>query len=304
MNNRIPISAWISSLRLRTLPLSISGILVGSFVSLHDGYWDTSIFVLALITTIGYQIVSNLANDLGDSLKGTDNDGRIGPTRAVQSGQISVKQMKRAIQLTILLSALSTALLLYFSKDNLTNNSLIFYSVLALFCLLAALLYTIGKKAYGYYGLGDVMVLIFFGGVSVIGVYPLFGGLPSSHLIFPAITIGLLSTAVLNLNNMRDRQNDERSRKRTMAVILGANFSKLYHFLLITTALACQFIFISSYNQMSLFWASLPPAIILILHLRRVMKITNPLEFDGELKVVALYTFALSLFTSIVFAII
>ena len=303
MNKQTPISAWISALRLRTLPLSVSGILIGSFVSLYNGFWNSGIFILALTTTISYQIVSNLANDLGDTLKGTDNQDRIGPTRAVQSGQISIAQMKRAIQLTVAICILSTAGLLYASKDNLTSNSVIFYSVLALLCVLAALLYTIGKKAYGYYGLGDLMVFIFFGGVSVLGVYPLYGGQLNVHLIYPAITIGLLSTAVLNLNNMRDRQNDERSNKRTMAVIIGPTVSKFYHFLLISVALVCQILFLMKYNSSALFIASLPAALVLLFHVQKIMKITNPKDFDSELKVVALSTFALSLVTSIVFVI-
>ena len=303
MSKQTPIGAWISALRLRTLPLSVSGILIGSFVSLYDGFWNVGIVILALMTTISYQIVSNLANDLGDTLKGTDNQDRIGPTRAVQSGQISIAQMKRAIQLTVALCILFTAGLLYAAKDNLTTNSIIFYSILALFCVLAALLYTIGKKAYGYYGLGDLMVFIFFGGVSVLGVYPLYGGQLNVHLIYPAITIGLLSTAVLNLNNMRDRQNDERSNKRTMVVILGPTASKFYHFLLISAALVCQLLFLSNYNSTALYIASLPASLVLLLHVQKVMKITNPKEFDGELKVVALSTFALSLVTSIVLVI-
>jgi 1,4-dihydroxy-2-naphthoate octaprenyltransferase len=303
MSKQTRIGAWISALRLRTLPLSVSGIIIGSFVSLYDGFWNVGIVILALMTTISYQIVSNLANDLGDTLKGTDNQDRIGPTRAVQSGQISIAQMKRAIQLTVALCILFTAGLLYAAKDNLTTNSIIFYSILALFCVLAALLYTIGKKAYGYYGLGDLMVFIFFGGVSVLGVYPLYGGQLNVHLIYPAITIGLLSTAVLNLNNMRDRQTDERSNKRTMVVILGPTISKFYHFLLISAALVCQILFLLKYNSNALYIACLPASLVLLLHVQKVMKITNPKEFDGELKVVAFSTFALSLVTSIVLVI-
>lgn len=304
MNKSTQIKAWISALRLRTLPLSVSGILFGSFVSMYDGFWKLETFLLALTTTVAYQIVSNLANDLGDTLKGTDNDGRIGPTRAVQSGLISQQQMKRAIVVTIGISVLSTVGLLFSSSEHLGLNSLIFYSILAVSCIIAALLYTIGKKAYGYYGLGDLMVFLFFGVVSVIGVYPLYGGSVNFNLIYPAITVGLLSTAVLNLNNMRDRQNDERSNKRTIAVILGPTISKFYHFLLIILALITHILFLLNYDSTALYAACLPAGIILLIHLRKVMMTTNPKDFDGELKIVALSTFALAFLTSIAFIVI
>ena len=304
MNKSTPIKAWISALRLRTLPLSVSGILFGSFVSMFDGFWKLETFLLALTTTVAYQIVSNLANDLGDSLKGTDNDGRIGPTRAVQSGVISQQQMKKAILIAIGISVFATVGLLFSASDYLNLNSIVFYSVLAISCIVAALLYTIGKRAYGYYGLGDLMVFLFFGVVSVIGVYPLYGGSIHFNLIYPAITVGLLSTAVLNLNNMRDRQNDERSNKRTIAVILGPTISKFYHFLLIVLALITHLIFLVKFDSTALYAACLPAGIILLIHLRKVMNTTNPKDFDGELKIVALSTFALSLLTSIAITVI
>ena len=299
MNEQTKFNAWISAFRLRTLPLSVSGIILGSFLARYNGFWDIQVFAFALITTLFFQIVSNLANDLGDSIKGTDNNNRIGPVRSVQSGLISPKEMKNAIIIGVVLALISSTILIYSAIDYLSTRTILFYALLAVICVFAALLYTIGKKAYGYFGFGDLMVFIFFGGVSVIGVYPLFGGNYITLLLYPAITIGLLSTAVLNLNNMRDRLNDKQSAKRTIAVILGPNGSKIYHFCLVFVALICQFIFIDQLNHFPLKICMVPPAIVLGLHVRKVMRTTNPKDFDGQLKIVALSTFALAVLTAI-----
>jgi 1,4-dihydroxy-2-naphthoate polyprenyltransferase len=287
-------SDWISALRLRTLPLSISGILVGSFVAVFQGYWNPVIFSLALTTTLLFQILSNLANDLGDSLKGADNSDRVGPMRAVQSGSISKGAMKNAVILTSLLSFISAGLLIYFGTKNLSPASISVYIGLAIASVLAAITYTIGKKAYGYNGLGDLFVFVFFGLVSVMGVYPLFSDRLSWVLIFPAITIGFLSTSVLNLNNMRDRENDEKVGKRTLVVKLGASNAKKYHFFLIISAFISWSIFlILTKNWLG--FISLIPGIVFIKHLIFVAKNTVPKELDSQLKKVALGTFFISI---------
>lgn len=286
-------SDWIGALRLRTLPLSISGILVGSFVAVFQGYWNPLIFSLALSTTLLFQILSNLANDLGDSLKGADNSERVGPMRAVQSGSISKSAMKNAVILTSLLSFISAGLLIYFGTKNLSSGSIYIYIGLALASVLAAITYTIGKKAYGYNGLGDLFVFIFFGLVSVMGVYPLFSDHLTWILIFPAITIGFLSTSVLNLNNMRDRENDEKVGKRTLVVKLGSANAKKYHFFLIISAFISWSIFlILTKNWLG--FISLIPGILFIKHLVFVSKNTVPKELDSQLKKVALGTFFIS----------
>lgn len=286
-------SDWISALRLRTLPLSISGILVGSFVAVFQGYWNPIIFSLALCTTLLFQILSNLANDLGDSLKGADNSERVGPMRAVQSGSISKATMKNAVILTSLLSFLSAGLLIYFGTQNLSASSVYIYIGLAVASIFAAITYTIGKKAYGYNGLGDLFVFVFFGLVSVIGVYPLFSDSLTWILIFPAITIGFLSTSVLNLNNMRDRENDEKVGKRTLVVKLGASNAKKYHFFLIITAFISWSTFLILTNNW-LGFISLIPGILFVKHLIFVSKNTVPMELDSQLKKVALGTFFIS----------
>ena len=290
--------AWFKALRLRTLPLSLSGIILGSFIAFKNEYWNSSIFILAMITTILFQIVSNLANDLGDSQKGADNDNRVGPIRAVQSGLISLSEMKRAVIFTSFLSIFSALPLIYIGTQNMSANILWFYIILTGLCILAAITYTVGKKAYGYNGFGDVFVFIFFGLVSVLGVYTLYSKSFDWINILPAITIGLLSTAVLNLNNMRDRVNDEKVGKKTLVVQIGGDKAKFYHTFLILGGIISLFIFLFVKGSM-LSFIGLLPCLFFIVHLNKVMKIQNPVDFDPELKKVALSTFALAVLVSI-----
>jgi 1,4-dihydroxy-2-naphthoate octaprenyltransferase len=288
--------AWIKALRLRTLPLSLSGIVLGSGIAKFNGFWDWNIFVFAMIATILFQIVSNLANDLGDSMKGTDNEHRVGPMRSVQSGLISQKEMSIAVAVTSFLSFIAASALIFFGTKGLPFGMLWFYGGLAVSCILAAITYTVGKKAYGYNGLGDIMVFLFFGCVSVMGVYPLFAKSIDLLLILPASCIGLLSAAVLNLNNMRDRVNDAKSNKRTLVVLMGPNLAKLYHVILILGALACQTVYLLETKHVPAL-IGLLPGIVLILHVRKVMRTTDPKNFDPELKKVALSTFGIAVLT-------
>lgn len=281
---------WLHAFRLRTLPLSLSGIIVGSAVALNFKHWNTPIFVFAITTTLLFQILSNLANDLGDSLKGADNSQRVGPMRSVQSGAISIAAMKRAVVITAILSFISAGVLIYLGTQQLSPKWQYFYIGLAIACVVAAISYTVGKRAYGYHGLGDVFVFIFFGLVSVLGVYPLFANGLEVELIFGAVTIGALSTAVLNLNNMRDCINDEAVGKRTLVVILGLKKAKIYHISLLTIAMASWLVFVGLTTQ----WLgilSVLPFIIILKHTRFVMANSEPPKFDPELKKVALSTF-------------
>lgn len=281
-------------MRLRTLPLSVSGIILGSAIAYYQDFWNPKIFSLALLTTILFQVLSNLANDLGDGIKGTDNENRIGPERAIQSGAISQKQMIVAIIICVVLGLTSAALLIYFSAEGMTKQTLWIYIGLAILSTIAAVTYTIGKKAYGYHGLGDLMVLIFFGFVSVLGVYTLFSHIFLLDNILPAICIGLLSTAVLNLNNMRDYHNDVESNKITLVVKMGPNQAKLYHALIILVGLLSMAVFISKMNN-PIYFVSLVPGLYLLYHLRVVMQTADPADFDPELKKVALATFSISI---------
>jgi 1,4-dihydroxy-2-naphthoate polyprenyltransferase len=287
------VKSWIKAFRLRTLPLSLSGIIFGSFIAKLNGFWDATIFVLALITTLFFQVLSNLANDLGDGIKGTDNQDRIGPKRAIQSGEISSKQMKFAVILLSVLSFLSATTLIYFGSENLTKQGVYFYLFLAIACIISAITYTVGKKAYGYNGFGDLFVFIFFGLVSVLGVYTLFAKSVDLLNLFPAISIGLLSTSVLNLNNMRDHQNDENSNKITLVVKMGINIAKKYHFVLISLSFI-SFIIFFLFKGSSFLYFSLIPFIFLFKHSIRVIKIEEEKDFDPELKKVALSTFFIS----------
>lgn len=288
------LKAWINAFRLRTLPLSISGILVGLALANINGDWDDLLFWGAIGTTLLFQITSNLANDLGDTLKGTDTEKRIGPMRSVQSGLISKKIMTSAILLFIVLCCCSSIFLIYHCSKTLTASAILIYGVLALLCIIAAITYTIGKKAYGYHGLGDLMVFIFFGAVSVNGSFGLFGNPINRETILACISIGTWSVGVLNLNNMRDQENDKQSNKNTLAVKFGYDGAKNYHVGLIIIGIISWTILICSLylkERSAVYFISLLPLLFFIKHLLKIKKIVNPKDFDPELKVLALTTF-------------
>jgi 1,4-dihydroxy-2-naphthoate octaprenyltransferase len=286
-------TAWIRAMRLRTLPLSVSGILIGSAMAIQLNLLDGIILSLALTTTILFQILSNLANDLGDTLNGADNENRIGPMRSVQSGIISVREMKSAVILCAALSALSAASLIFYCASKMPFNILLIYAGLAILAIVAAITYTVGKKAYGYHGLGDVFVFIFFGGVSVLGVYGLYTFTISTVGILWAICIGGLSTMVLNLNNMRDVENDAQVGKNTLVVKLGFHKAKAYHaFLFSISLLSGVFAVILGGQYMQLL--SLLPFALITRHLMFVRSVKTPALLDPELKKIALSTFIIS----------
>lgn len=285
--------AWIEAIRPRTLPLSLAGIFMGSGIAFYQGFGDWIIFGLALLTTILFQILSNLANDLGDGMKGTDNNDRIGPMRAIQSGVISQKEMKSAVIGTSVLSAISASILIYIGAQGMSSKIIMFYGILAVLCVFAAITYTVGKRAYGYNGLGDVMVFLFFGLVSVLGVYSLYSKAFDWNNLLPACTIGLLSVAVLNLNNMRDYASDKKANKNTLVVKMGQDFAKFYHVLALLISLICMVVFLAKIENKVLFICLLPTVVIGI-HAQKVMKTTSAKAFDPELKKVALSTFGIA----------
>lgn len=285
--------AWLEAIRLRTLPLSLAGILMGSGIAFFNGFVDWIIFALAIITTILFQILSNLANDLGDGMKGTDNKERIGPMRAIQSGLISQKEMKVAVIFTGILSLIASVFLIYVGTQNMPFETILFYGILAVLCVIAAITYTVGKRAYGYNAMGDVMVFIFFGCVSVLGVYSLYSKQFDWLNLLPATAIGLLSAAVLNLNNMRDYASDKNAGKNTLVVKIGPNFAKMYHVLIVFIALGSHFYYLTFFQQ-PIVYLSLLPTIALLIHTQKVMKTKFAKDFDPELKKVALSTFAIA----------
>ncbi len=282
-------NVWIAAARLRTLPLAFSSIFLGSLMAASEGSFNWTILILALLTTLSYQVLSNYANDLGDGLKGTDAN-RKGEKRAVASGSISIPQMRGAVRIFFIISVLlGTSLSFYAFYPDSIQLSIIF-SVLGLLACLAATNYTMGKRAYGYFGLGDLFVLIFFGFVGVVGSYFLF----TAHLNFltflPAASLGLLAVSVLNLNNLRDREDDQKVSKITLAVIFGDKGAKIYQAALVV--LAFDFAFV--YNMYSggdliknLYLISFVP---LFINLFKAMNTQEPMKMDKLLKPQALAT--------------
>lgn len=281
---------FIKAARLRTLPLSISGIIVGSFLAVPAGFFDWYIFILSILTTIGFQVISNFANDYGDGVKGTDNL-RIGEERMVSSGKISPAQMKSAIVYMTIVTILTAIILIYkaFGSSNIGYSLLFFF--LGITSVIAAVKYTIGGSAYGYSGYGDLFVFIFFGLLSVLGSYFLFTKQVDITILLPAFSIGLLSTAVLNLNNMRDRKNDKKSNKNTIVVRIGSRAAKRYHYVLLLLSFFFAIFFVMlKYTkpvQLTFLLAYIPIGI----HCVFVYKNKDASYLDGELKKVALSTF-------------
>jgi 1,4-dihydroxy-2-naphthoate octaprenyltransferase len=294
---------WIQAARLRTLPLSVSGIIVGSMYALAyptdniltpTEVFNWRIFGYAILTTLGLQVLSNFANDYGDGMKGTDNEDRIGPKRAIQSGVITPQAMKRAIIITASLTLLSAMLLIYFAFRQTNIGYSLFYLVLGNLAIASAIRYTVGNKAYGYRGYGDVFVFVFFGLVSTLGVNFLYSKQLNFDLFLPAIAIGLLSVGVLNLNNMRDEDSDRKANKNTIVVKIGRVKAKQYHYFLIVTAMVLVLVFAIinnfHFDQYLFVLAYIP----LTKHLITVYKNQDPKALDPELKKLALSTFALS----------
>lgn len=285
------LKAWVNAARLRTLPLSVSGIIVGYALASLFGFTNSTIFILALLTTVALQVTSNFANDYGDGVKGTDNDTRIGPKRAYQSGILARKELKRGIIIAIVISlALTIALILSaFSTDSLVYIAVFF--VLGILAVWASIKYTVGESAYGYRGLGDVFVFIFFGLVSVLGCMFLLTNKLYAIAFLPAITVGLLSVAVLNLNNLRDIISDKNSGKNTIVVKMGFLNGKKYHYSILIVSFICALVFtLYSYTSfINFIWiiAYIPIA----KHFTRIVKMKDSLTMDPELKIVALSSF-------------
>ncbi|HRH68092.1 MAG TPA: 1,4-dihydroxy-2-naphthoate polyprenyltransferase [Flavobacteriales bacterium] len=293
---------WIQAFRLRTLPLAVSSIIVGSasaaYLQKLSSYlvFRPVVLVLALLTAILLQVLSNLANDLGDHQHGADNVARVGPKRSVQSGTITPGQMKKAMLICGLLAFLAGCALIVVALG-LTVKSLLFL-LLGLSAIAAAVKYTFGKDPYGYAGFGDVSVFLFFGIVGVCGTFYLHSRYFDWPLLLPATAFGLLSAAVLNVNNMRDIENDRATGKFTVAVRMGGERARLYHSGLVVGAILC--LFVSSQLGSDSHWLllSLLSLPIFIVHLKKVWTTTEPRALDPQLKVLAMGTF----FTALLFS--
>ena len=208
---------------------------MGGFLAYHAQAFRWDIFLLCVLTTIFLQILSNLANDYGDSIHGADHAARKGPARAVQSGVISPGQMRRAIILFVVLSLVSGTLLL-FVAFGFQWRAIVFFLGLGLLSIGAAVTYTVGRKPYGYLGLGDLSVLVFFGLVGVMGSYYLLTKNITWYELLPALSLGLFSVAVLNVNNIRDMESDRVAGKYSVPVRLGRSKAIIYHWILICLA--------------------------------------------------------------------
>ncbi|MBN9312234.1 MAG: 1,4-dihydroxy-2-naphthoate octaprenyltransferase [Chryseobacterium sp. 39-10] len=291
---------WIHAARLRTLPLSMSGIIMGSFIARwrivnNGGTWDWTIFAMAILVTLLYQILSNFANDYGDGIKGTDtlrvNEAE---QRAVASGRITAAQMKKMVVLFAILSFIATVALLYlaFFPDYLREFWI--FVGLGIACILAAIGYTVGKKPYGYLGLGDVFVFVFFGLVSVCGSYFLFTKTFDWDILIPATAVGMMSTAVLNLNNMRDIRSDAASGKKTLALRMGFKYAMVYEIVLLMLPLILILIFLGVNGFIT--EGKYYPFLVMILLFpmtamrRKIMAVKEPKELDPFLKQVGILT--------------
>lgn len=220
---------WLSAFRLRTLPLATASVVMGSFLAASDHAFKWDVATLCFITAILLQILSNLANDYGDTLHGADSPNREGPERATQTGKISKTAIRNALILFTLLSLIVGYILI--------RGESIFFYVAGLLAVIAAVTYTVGPRPYGYVGLGDIFVFIFFGLLGVFGTYYLQTHKLNFLILLPAMSCGLFCVAVLNINNIRDIHSDKIARKITIPVRLGETKARLYHWMLLITAI-------------------------------------------------------------------
>ncbi|MEA4850909.1 MAG: 1,4-dihydroxy-2-naphthoate polyprenyltransferase [Paludibacter sp.] len=274
---------WIAAFRLKTLPLALSNTIMGSALAAGEDKFRWSIFGLAALTTILLQIMSNMANDYGDFVNGKDTAERIGPKRMVQSGEITPKTMLRGIIIIGIFTAISGLTLILVGTAGIDITNILIFGVLGIAAIVAAIKYTVGKNPYGYRGLGDIFVFIFFGLVGVIGTYFLHAQSFSWDLLLPASAMGFLSTGVLNMNNLRDYEADKNANKKTIVVAMGQQKAKFYHLFLVGGAILLAVIYtITNYNSpwQWLFVISLP---VLFLNLKIVFSYKNSIELYPEL---------------------
>jgi len=287
-------STWIKAFRLRTLPLAMSSVIMGSFLAIYDKVFNWYVISLSVITTLLLQILSNLANDFGDSQKGTDNLNRVGPSRTVQSGEITAVQMKRAVALFAGLSFLSGISLLIIAFTSFDWQMAVFL-IVGIGAITAAIKYTVGNRAYGYSGYGDFFVFLFFGIAGVAGTYFLNTQSFRWDILLPAMSIGFFSMGVLNLNNMRDIENDLKSGKRTIASRFGFKKAKIYHEFLIHSGgiTATIFVVINYTSPWNLIYMILVP--LFMKDLLKIHKINEKNTLDPYLKKLAISTLLFSI---------
>lgn len=275
--------------RLRTLPLAFSCILMGAFLAVGQGEMNGMVLTLTLITTLFLQILSNLANDYGDASSGVDGSERKGPSRTVSSGLISREAMKKGLVLFSFLSLVSGVGLIYFVFQDNWSVAFIFL-LLGIGAIAAAIKYTVGKSPYGYSGLGDLFVMIFFGFVGVGGSYFLHTQELNYFILLPAYSCGAFAVGVLNVNNIRDIESDRSSGKYSLPVRMGRTNAIFYHWFLLGSAFFLMVVYVSMQGggiSQYLFLLSLP---LFISNAWAVKSRTTPEQLDPYLKQLALAT--------------
>jgi 1,4-dihydroxy-2-naphthoate octaprenyltransferase len=282
---------WIQAFRLRTLPLALASIGMGTFLAASSGHFRSDIFALCALTTILLQVLSNLANDYGDSMHGADSDARKGPQRTVQSGAITKKAMKNAIILFVLLSLASGIMLIYVVFGWSTEAFLVFGGM-GVLAIIAAITYTAGYRPYGYAGLGDISVLIFFGFVAVLGSAYLYEQVINLLYMLPAISTGLFSVAVLNLNNVRDIESDKLAGKNSIPVRIGRDNAVIYHWVLLSLgfSVAMMYIILNDEKSSIMQYAMIATIPLLLKNAKAVKNLKSAEQLDPYLKQMALIT--------------
>ena len=283
-------SPWISAFRPRTLPLALASILTGGFLAAAAGRFNGPVVALAALTTILLQILSNLANDYGDSQNGADSVHRQGPLRAVQSGAISPAQMKRGMLICGLLALISGLTLLWVAFGAAGLGWFLGFLALGLAAIWAAVNYTAGANPYGYAGFGDISVFVFFGLVGVGGTYFLQTQTLPLPVLLPAAALGCFATAVLNVNNIRDIKSDVLAGKITIPVRLGPARARRYHGLLLLLGLGCAALFVALTYRSPWQWLFALAAPLFLFNAVQVWRRQESMQLDPLLKQMALST--------------
>jgi len=286
---------WLQAFRLRTLPLALANAVMGSFLALADGGFRWPVFILTIVTITFLQILSNLANDYGDAVSGKDTVERLGPQRVTATGLVTMKAIKRMVIVFVLLAMGTGTTLILVGLNNLSWKQLLIFFGLGLAAIVAAIKYTMGRNPYGYKGLGDIFVFIFFGLVGVMGTYYLHTHWLEISLFYPAAAIGLLSTGVLNINNLRDIETDAKTGKNTLAVKNGPGFAKAYHLVLVSAAMLFAMAYTITQYYSPWQWIFLFSVPLFIRNVMRVYHHKTSDELNNELKNLALATFFFAL---------
>ena len=290
---------WIDAMRPRTLPLAIASIVMGSALAASRPPFNWAITFLAIATAVLLQILSNLANDYGDWQHGADSSQREGPQRAVQSGAISSRKMLLAVGISVSLSILCGLALLWVSFGPQASQFFFVFVLIGAAAILAAIGYTAGLRPYGYAGLGDLAVLIFFGWVAVMGTYFLQTKRLDWDILLPATSCGLLAVAVLNINNIRDRRSDQLAGKNTIPVRLGLQAARIYHWVLLIAAvvLAVAYVLLNFRSPWQFLFILTVP--LLIRNGVLVWRTSSPQQLNPLLKQLSITTLLFVLFFSL-----